>query len=532
MERRVEMDSSFADADSQVSGPSRSGSSKRSLTSESNRLAALEAKIQDMERIMTGLAPGAPRTTSPVTDEPTSSKTRRSRRISRRETLLHEEGLSKLLPETPAPKVERAPSKIKMDLPAVHEASKVSGLTLQTPFKFKIEKPLEYISMKSLMTLEQDLSKYHARPQNAGQNVYLWSDEYLTAKLREYVMTQLYARYSATEFTVTNENDLINLDDTSIVGLLRVLLQPKDRKESAKIINETVESEMRRLKSQLHDYNYSKIPLWASVIKRVFSLLRWYFDKVQPESDAKTATMKGNKQLGVKGLGETVPELLFPEKIRTAVYSEFMTRKLITEERKNFASLTQYMNAVDIVLDDLVKKHREHRQLIEATEQTGKYGKMKETINLLCGELSVLSAEQQLAVSTQLIEQESFDDETATVLASELTSLSASLSESDELRLCSLAASDKSILDVVCFRFVNKLGCTEKKCPYSHDFRDVALYHRFRLKEAEHMIQKEEQQKVQQKMHSLTIESKRSVQQPAPHKADEQEETGTVEDHE
>ena len=61
--------------------------------------------------------------------------------------------------------------------------------------------------------------------------------------------------------------------------------------------------------------------------------------------------------------------------------------------------------------------------MIEASEQTGKYGKMKETINLLCGELSVLSAEQQVAVSTQLIEQEHFDDETATVLASELTSL-------------------------------------------------------------------------------------------------------------
>ena len=147
MERRVEMDSSFADAESQVSGSSKSGSSKRSQTSESNRLAALEAKIQEMERIMTGLAPGAPTITSPVTDEPTSSKTRRSRRISRRETLLHGEGLSKLLPETPAPRAERAPSKIKMDLPAVHEASKVSGLTLQTPFKFKIEKPLEYISM-------------------------------------------------------------------------------------------------------------------------------------------------------------------------------------------------------------------------------------------------------------------------------------------------------------------------------------------------------------------------------------------------
>ena len=69
-----------------------------------------------------------------------------------------------------------------------------SSMTIQHPETFKVTTPIQKITVQSVRNLENEIMVYLQKPQNRGQTIYLFNDNFLTLAARNYLVSQIHER--------------------------------------------------------------------------------------------------------------------------------------------------------------------------------------------------------------------------------------------------------------------------------------------------------------------------------------------------
>jgi hypothetical protein len=67
-------------------------------------------------------------------------------------------------------------------------------MTIQHPETFKVATPIQKITVQSVRNLENEIMVYLQKPQNRGQTIYLFNDNFLTLAARNYLVSQIHER--------------------------------------------------------------------------------------------------------------------------------------------------------------------------------------------------------------------------------------------------------------------------------------------------------------------------------------------------
>ena len=251
------------------------------------------------------------------------------------------ESLHGILPTTPAPSRMKDESSDEPSLKA--EAKADFTVTTPTVFEFK---EITYLSLHMIKQLEHELEVYRTRPQNRSQNIYLFSDKYMSLNFRNWFCDRLSDRFQDGDVEVADEDKLKTYDDQVMIQFFKLALKPKDARESIDLISKIVDTELSRHKDKLKTYAWSQVVTWTNAIQKVFQILEYYLSNIQSDSDKlNPPPMRKDNMLKLKGLNELLTEKLYPTDIGVAMNETFQELKLLEKHSKGFSSLTQYMLA-------------------------------------------------------------------------------------------------------------------------------------------------------------------------------------------
>ena len=170
----------------------------------------------------------------------------------------------------------------------------------------------------------------------------------------------------------------------------------------------------------------------------------------------------------LKGLNELLTEKLYPTDIGVAMNGTFQELGLLEKHSKGFNSLKQYMSASRKVFASFVESYRKHEVFIKAAHKHNQKSKTKETFGLITSQLSSLTTKQQEELSQQVLNSESYDEETNKELLSDITSLCSLSDTIMQERLNALEKDGQTLDKICCYRNMNGGRCKEVNCPYSH----------------------------------------------------------------
>jgi hypothetical protein len=156
-------------------------------------------------------------------------------------------------------------------------------LPVQTPTKFEFQQ-INYLTLNVINQLEHELTVYRTQPQNRDQNIYLFADKYMTLNFRQWFADKLYDKYQDGDIEITPEDKLRTYDDKAVIKLLKLAMKPKDAKESVILISKIVDAELLRHKDKLKSYAWNQVVSWSSSISKVFEVLEYYLEHIQPET--------------------------------------------------------------------------------------------------------------------------------------------------------------------------------------------------------------------------------------------------------
>ena len=394
------------------------------------------------------------------------------------------ESLHGILPTTPAPS---KPKDWDSEDPN-YKAEAKADFTVTTPTVFEF-KEITYLSLHMIKQLEHELEVYRTLPQNRSQNIYLFSDKYMSLNFRSWFCDRLSDRFQDGDVEVADEDKLKTYDDQVMIQFFKLALKPKDARESIDLISKIVDTELARHKDKLKTYAWSQVISWTNAIQKVFLMLEYYLANIQSDSDkSNPPPMRKDNMLKIKGLNEVLTEKLYPTDIGVAMNETFQDLKLLEKHSKGFSSLTQYMLASRKVFAQFVESYRKHEVFIKAAHRHNQKSKTKETFGLITSQLSSLTTKQQEELSQQVLSSESFDEETNKELLSDITSLCSLSDTIMQERLNALEKDGKTLDKICCYRNMNGGRCKEVNCPYSHSLEDQALYYKLKLNKVEQDI--------------------------------------------
>ena len=394
------------------------------------------------------------------------------------------ESLHGILPTTPAPSRMKDEGSEEPSLKA--EAKADFTVTTPTVFEFK---EITYLSLHMIKQLEHELEVYRTRPQNRSQNIYLFSDKYMSLNFRNWFCDRLSDRFQDGDVEVADEDKLKTYDDQVMIQFFKLALKPKDARESIDLISKIVDTELSRHKDKLKTYAWSQVVTWTNAIQKVFQILEYYLANIQSDTDKlNPPPMRKDNMLKLKGLNELLTEKLYPTDIGVAMNETFQELKLLEKHSKGFSSLTQYMFASRKVFASFVESYRKHEVFIKAAHKHNQKSKTKETFGLITSQLSSLTTKQQEELSQQVLHSESYDEETNKELLSDITSLCSLSDTIMQERLNALEKEGQTLDKICCYRNMNGGRCKEVNCPYSHSLEDQALYYKLKLNKVEQDI--------------------------------------------
>jgi len=362
-----------------------------------------------------------------------------------------------------------------------------SSMTIQHPETFKVATPIQKITIQSVRNLENEIMVYQQKPQNRGQTIYLFNDNFLTLAARNYLVSQIHERN--TNHLIPAATEWRTYDHERMITYMKSILRPRTSKEAEKHIVTLITQTLDEPGNKITTYAWHAIASWSNKIFRAFEAVEYYFKEIYPEDAEFSASMRPNKQLDLEGLGALIPAVLFPKDIAIQINAMYVKEKFLAPYDKGFTTLTKYLGATREVLRNATQRFTEDQYLIRAIYTHENKAKATSQINALCSHnTSFLNSLQAVNASTALLNLESFGEDDRTDLLSELSRATTEREDADAQRLTAIADSDIDIDNLVCYRAINGARCVEKNCKFSHDLEDIALYHRVKGRETEAKI--------------------------------------------
>ena len=366
------------------------------------------------------------------------------------------------------------------------------SMTIQHPERFKLQSQISKITLQQIRNLENEIEVYLKKPQNSNQQIYLFTEEFMTAAARNYLINQIHERNITLKVPASHEWQ--TFDHIIIINYMKSILQPRSSKEAEIKIAAIVKETLQEPANKINSYSWHTISSWANKIFRAFEAAEYFLKHIYGEDQEHSASMAPNKSLDLEGLSTLIPNIIFPKLIAIQFNRMFVRERFLKPTEKGFKTLQEYMNSIRIILQDLIKSYSQDEQLIRAIHQEENKAKASTQISALCDRNgSFLNSMQAYQVGSTLLNMEQLDNEDLTDLLSELSIKTNELDLSDDAQLASLAEENMDIDNLVCFRSINGSKCIEKNCKFSHKLEDIALYHRVKGKQVEAKLREAKQ---------------------------------------
>ena len=358
------------------------------------------------------------------------------------------------------------------------------SMTIQHPEQFKLQSPIARITLQSIRNLENEISVYRQKPQNVNQQIYLFTDQFLTTPAQHYLVNQIHERNTSLKVPATHEWKTFN--HVTIINYMKSVLQPRNSKEAEMQLAALIAESLAEPGNKIQTFAWHCIASWANKIFRAFEYAEYYLDEVYDEGQEHSAQMKPNKSLDLEGLSTLVPNILYPKLIATQMNRIYFRDKYLLPPEKGFPTFREYMSATRNLLRDLIDRFSTDQELIRAIHQQENKIKAEHQIHALCNRSeSFLDGHQALQIGQALLNLEDFSLDDRTDLTSELSAKTSEMDDLDNVHLAALAEKDIDIDNLVCFRSINGNRCIQNNCKFSHRLEDIALYHRVKGKQAE-----------------------------------------------
>ena len=205
------------------------------------------------------------------------------------------------------------------------------------------------------------------KPQNSNQQIYLFSDEFMTAVARNYLINQIHERNI--NLKVPASHEWKTFSHIIIINYMKSILQPRSSKEAEMKIAAIVSETLQEPGNKINSYSWHTISSWANKIFRAFEAAEYFLDEIYDETEEHSASMLPNKGLDLEGLSVLIPNIIFPKLIAIQFNRMFVREKFLKPTEKGFKTFREYMNATRILLQDLIKSYSTDEQLIRAIHQ-------------------------------------------------------------------------------------------------------------------------------------------------------------------
>ena len=354
-------------------------------------------------------------------------------------------------------------------------------LQLIAPRPFKFKEPMTKWSFKQFRLIESRINFYRSQLGQADGQIFLYSEEYLSEKVRSDILNRITFRMNLDkdERTPTKEH-LERMEYSDLRPLLIKSLRPEA--ENKRRLEDYLEQIITDAKEG-HDFskiifNWTAIHYWYQKVDDVLKEVVAYLQLIG-ETDEDKPKQKASyygplfhaKKTNYKGLADITMTNIFPQEFVHYFAERFSEKK---PKAKKMVYLSTYIAKVYEVLDEQVKVYRTVQTFASLCNKVEKERKKKHILSALTNNVDYQDRDSTRIELVNLLN----DGDYATTTEEDLASISTLESQST-------LVNTEQLQTTVCLRNMNQGTCYANPCKFSHKLVDQVAYLQKKLKSKE-----------------------------------------------
>lgn len=363
--------------------------------------------------------------------------------------------------------------------PRVVQTRPISNVTqVTTPSLFVIPKPIAHLTVPSIMQLSQLYKRHMIRPGNTGLVIYLYSTEYFSMSVLDYIENVLNTYYGSSVAALMDgdsgrspphREDLEAMEPEELFEEIYKCFLPSTKKDLEIKLGQVVSSCL--LEKPCSSWSMNALAHWQMTIEYVIKNVREFISYV-PEKSLEGRYMpyhgglKPNVPQGLKGLVQIFVKDWFNPNVLSALRDTF------TIPERSIYTLAEWLNHLEQALWKLRKLHNPIAQVTKACNDAERERRTKQTTkNINETSLNTIVSPTDLQILSNALAH--IDDDMDYVdnvgqYQSQEESFNAIDMRRPQTPLPGVKGTDTAEARP-CFRTLAGDSCDPKKCTFSHD---------------------------------------------------------------
>ncbi len=371
-------------------------------------------------------------------------------------------------------------------VPRVSQIRPMSNVTqVTTPSLFVIPKPISHLTVPSMMQLSRLYDRHMVRPGNAGLVIYLYSTEYFTMGVLDYIENVLNTYYGSSVATMMrgdqnvrppNREDLETYEPAELFEEVYKCFLPTNKKDLEYKLGQVVSSCL--LEKPCSSWSMNALPHWQMTVEYVIKNVREFLQYVPEKSiDGRYMPyhggLKPNVPQGLKGLVQIFVKDWFNPSVLSALRDTFPIPE------RSIYTLAEWLNHLEQAIWNLRKMHNPIAQITKACSDAERDRRTKQTTkNINETVLNTIVSPTDLQILSNALARIDDDidyDDNVAQYQSQGESLNVIDMRRPQTPLPGVKGTDTAEARP-CFRTLAGDSCDPKKCTFSHDPTVIRKY--------------------------------------------------------